>query len=39
MHEIFFVDRNDKPDADEPTADWQSPEAQEYWDDEGDLPF
>ena len=41
VHKIFFVDRNDKPDVNEPMADWQKaePEEQEYWDDEEDLPF
>ena len=41
VHKIFFVDRNDKPDA-APTEDWQKaePEEQEYWDDDDDdLPF
>ena len=42
VHKIFFVDRNDKPDVNEPMADWKKPEAepQEYWDDDDDdLPF
>ena len=39
VHKIFFVDRNDKPDVDEATADWQKAEPQEYWDDDEDLPF
>ena len=42
VHKIFFVDRNDKPEVNEPMEDWQKPEAEEqkYWDDdEDDIPF
>lgn len=42
VHKIFFVDRNDKPEGNEPMEDWEKtePEDQEYWDDDDDdLPF
>ena len=29
VHKIFFVDRNDKPEVNEPMEDWQKPEAEE----------
>lgn len=42
VHKIFFVDRKERSEANEPMEDWQKPDLQEqeYWDcEDDDLPF